>query len=353
MDGYALHGEIRPGDAFEISGTIAAGDQPEQILRENSAIRIMTGAPLPSGADRVVPIEDTSVHESIVTVHTSPAEGAHIRKRGEIIEIGDALLPTSSLLTPGALSVVATHGYQEVLVHGLPSVGVLATGNEVVSPNQVPKPGQLRDSHTDFLRAAVATLGLEITSLGIAPDDPERLREMALHGMNFDVFLICGGVSKGEFDFVEEILTDLGCDLLFDSVAMQPGKPLVAARHAGGLVFGLPGNPASVMVSFWLLVRPALRCLMGLQDGFWEGALRGSLTAPLIGASAKDRFVSAEVEFRNGEVLVTPVGSRGSHDLTAFGKGTALLRIPAHSEPSPMGASCEILPLADWRIGRS
>jgi molybdopterin molybdotransferase len=350
MDGYAVCGNISPGTQLPVSGTIAAGDAPDQYLKKDTAVRIMTGAPLPKAADRVVPIEATEADGTQVTIQFRPEYGAHIRRKGEIVGIGQTVLGSGSLITPGGLSVLATHGYDEVLVHRLPRVAVLATGDEVVPPSQVPGPGQLRDSHTDFLRAATSTLGVKIESFGIAPDEPNQLRALAAKGMAFDVFLLCGGVSMGEFDFVEDVLSDLGCDLLFDSVAMQPGKPLVAAHHPGGLVFGLPGNPASVMVSFWLMVRPALRQLMGLNDGFWEGAIKGILTKPLIGATSKDRFVSAEVAFSHGEIFVTPINAKGSHDLTAFATGTALLRIPAYSEPAPAGALCEILPLADWRV---
>lgn len=350
MDGYAVRGNVRPGTQYPVSATIAAGDAPGRFLKRDTVVRIMTGAPLPSEADRIVPIEATQTNGTRITINTSPQVGAHIRRKGEIIGVGESMLAAGSLITPGTISVLATHGYDEVLVHRLPRIAVLATGDEVVPPEQVPGPGQLRDSHTDFLRAAASTLGLEIKSLGIAPDEPNQLTTMAAEGMAFDIFLICGGVSMGEFDFVEGVLGELGCEVLFDAVAMQPGKPLVVAHHPGGLVFGLPGNPASVMVSFWLLVRPALRRLMGLHDGFWHGALKGHLTAPLTGAKSKDRFMSAEVEFGDGEILVTPVNAKGSHDLTAYAHGTALLRIPANSGPAPVGAACEVLPLADWRV---
>ena len=133
---------------------------------------------------------------------------------------------------------------------------------------------------------------------------------------------------------------------------MQPGKPLVAARHTGGWVFGLPGNPASVMVAFWLFVRPTLRRLMGYPDRFWGGAVNGVLAAPLAAAKGRDRFLPAQVEFRDGALLVYPVPARGSHDVGAYATGTALVRIPAHASVAEPGAACQVLPLADWR-GRS
>ena len=168
-------------------------------------------------------------------------------------------------------------------------------------------------------------------------------------GLGSDVLLVGGGVSMGEFDLVEAVLADLGCELLFDHVAIQPGKPLVAARHAGGLVFGLPGNPASVMACFWLFVRPALRRLQGIDDAFWGGALAGTLTAALPGARDRDRFLPAEVGFADAALQVRPVSAVGSHDLSASAQGAALVRIHAGASPAGPGDRCEILPLGDWR----
>jgi molybdopterin molybdotransferase len=152
----------------------------------------------------------------------------------------------------------------------------------------------------------------------------------------------------GEFDVVEDVFATLGCVPIFDAVAVQPGKPLVVAHHEKGIVFGLPGNPASVMVSFWLFVRPALRRLMGINDRFWHGALNGVLAAPLPGAKGRDRFLPAEVEFAGGKIHVYPAPPKGSHDLMAYAHGNALVRVPAHAESAAAGTTCQILPLADW-----
>lgn len=349
MDGFALCGDVSPGTSLPVAGTIAAGDPPGFDLSAGKAARIMTGAPVPASADRVVPVEQTKGAGEEMTLLAEIATGAHIRRQGEIVQKGQPLLPAGSLLTPGALGLLATHGYSQVDVRCRPSVAVLATGDEVVPPDQVPGPGQLRDSHTDFLLAAGRGLALHFTSLGIAPDKYEPLRDRIRGGLATDVLLITGGVSMGEFDFAEQVLEELGCEILFDSVALQPGKPLVAARHPGGWVFGLPGNPTSVMVCFWLFVRPLLRCLQGLDDGYWHGALAGELVAPLPAAKSRDRFRTAEVRIADGKILVTPIDAKGSHDLAAFACGTALVRIPAGSSPAGPGDPCEILPLADWR----
>jgi molybdopterin molybdotransferase len=379
MDGYAVAGEVVPGERRPVAAIIAAGDAPGVALPAGHAARIMTGAPLPLGADRVVPVEATrsdggktggddgktrgggggemgdgggatgSAGADTVLLLAAAAPGDHIRRRGEVQLAGEVLLPAGSLLTPGAMAVLATHGYAEVPVHRAPAVAVIATGDEVVPPEQVPGPGQLRDSHTDFLLAAGAALGLRFTALGIAPDRAPELAELVRSGLAAaDVLLICGGVSMGEFDLVEGVLERLGCRRHFDAVAVQPGKPMVFATHPGGLVFGLPGNPASVMVDFWLFVRPALARLTGRDDAWWRPAVPATLAAPLPGAGPRDRFLPAEVAWGaapDGGPLATPVRPRGSHDLAAYARGTALVRVRPGAAPAPAGARCEILPL--------
>jgi molybdopterin molybdotransferase len=343
MDGYAAAGPVHAGERRRVAALIAAGDPPGRELSGSEIARIMTGAPVPRGADRIIPVEATDGGRDEVVFRAEAGPGDHIRRRGEILGIGDLLLPAGALLTPGALSLLATHGHAEVPVHRAPSVAVLTTGDEVVPPEAEPAPGQLRDSHTDFLLAAGETLGLRFESLGIAPDRPDVLRGMVERGLRSDVLLLCGGVSMGEFDFVEGALGKLGCTIHLDAVAIQPGKPFVFATHPGGLVFGLPGNPASVMVSFWLFVRPALRRLLGFADGWWSGAVHGVLARPLPGAGPRDRFVAAEVEARDGVLYATPFPPKGSHDLAAYAHGTGLVRTRAGAAPAPAGAVCEVL----------
>ena len=375
MDGYALTGAVGSGDRLPLAGVIAAGDAPGFELSRGTTARIMTGAPVPAGADRVLPVEQTErestgenpgggVEPGVETIRfdAEPAAGANIRRRGEVLRAGAPLLGAGTPLTPGAVSLLATHGIGEVAVHRAPRVTVLTTGDEVVPPEVEPRPGQLRDSNTDFLLAAGASLGLTFRSLGIAPDRREDLTRLIERGLDADVLLLCGGVSMGEFDFVEDVLDALGYRILFDAVAVQPGKPLVAAvpgnagENAGrpdrrALVFGLPGNPGSVMVCFWLFVRPALRRMLGSEDGYWHGALNGELTAPLPGAKGRDRFLAAGVHFHGGALKVTPHPPHGSHDLAAYARGAALVRVPAHAEPAAAGDACEVLPLVDWRGG--
>ncbi|HVS16787.1 MAG TPA: gephyrin-like molybdotransferase Glp [Thermoanaerobaculia bacterium] len=356
MDGFAIAGAVAAGDELAIAGMVAAGDAPGATLPAAAAMRIMTGAPLPRGADRVVPVELTAtvgdIPDRAKVRFLEPDEGAgrHVRRRGEVAARGHTILGPGHLVTPGTASQLASHGIERVTVARAPHVAFVTTGSEIVDPATEPRPGQIRDSHTAFFRAACAQLGLDARPLGIAPDRLDPLREKVDEGLRADVLLLSGGVSMGELDLVEDVLAEHGCTLLFDAVAIQPGKPVVAARHPGGWVFALPGNPASAMVTFWLFVRPALRRMLGLMDGFWHGALTARLEAPLAAAKGRDLFLPARVRFADGEVVASPVPPLGSHDVAAYSHGTALVRARAGSPAREAGESCEILPLVEWPV---
>jgi molybdopterin molybdotransferase len=366
MDGFAPAG-TPPGEPLPVAGAVMAGDAPGAEVPVGATLRIMTGAPVPAGADRVIPVELATVSPGAdgerVTFESTGETRDHIRRRAEVTRRGDPLLPAGALLTPGALSLLATHGHRELAVHRRPRVALIVTGDEVVPPDETPGPGQLRDSHTDFVLAACRSLGVRCDSLGVAPDEREALRDRIESGLDADVLLLSGGVSMGEADLVTGVLQELDCETLFDRVDIQPGKPLTVAVHAighavdgsipgrPGVVFGLPGNPASVMVNFWLFVRPFQRRLMGQADGYWHGALNGELAAPLPGAKGRDRFLPAEIEIVEGAVRVKPVSSVGSHDLGAYARGTALVRVPANAKEQPAGSPCQVLPLSGWTEG--
>lgn len=340
MDGYAVRAPGL-GESLPVAGTVAAGDPPGHLVTAGTAWRIMTGAPMPQGADRVVPIELTDGGTARVTLRQLPRPGAHVRRRAEVVRAGDALLPAGTVCTPAVLANLATHGITTLEVHGAPRVAVVTTGDEVVPPEVEPEPGQLRDSHTDFLLAAGRGLGLTFESLGIAADHADILYERISSGLASDVLIVCGGVSKGAFDWVADTLRRCGCELLFHNVSLQPGKPMLAARHASGLVFGLPGNPNSVMVTFALFVRPALRRLLGYDDGFWSAAAEGVLSDSLPAAADRDRFIPARVRPRaDGPAGIEPIAVRGSHDMSSFAAAEALVRVRAGDPARRAGARC-------------
>jgi molybdopterin molybdotransferase len=348
MDGYAVPAEAETLARLPVRGVVAAGDAPGAQLEPGTALRIMTGAPVPDRTDRVVPIELTNGGKDEVEIRELPPAGAHIRRRGEVTSEGSPLFGPGTLITDGALGLLASHGLREVKVVRRPSLAMITTGDEVVPPEVEPGPGQLRDSHSDFFGSVGRRLASSVELLGIAGDDWDQLRAKVERGQQADVLILTGGVSMGEFDLVEDVLEGFGCEVLFDAVAIQPGKPMVVAVHDGGWVFALPGNPASALVTFYLFVRPALRRLQGFDDRYGSDLLRGRLVGPLPGAKGRDRFLPAEVGFREGRIDVRPVVPQGSHDVAAYGRGTALVRIPARSEPAEPGAECEVLPLGDW-----
>lgn len=370
MDGYAVAdpgpgpaGAVEVGEPVPVVGTAVAGNPPAFELSAGQAAKIMTGAVVPRGADRVVPIEQSDGGAETVRFSSLTEAGAHIRRRAEVVAAGDPLVEAGTLLGPGTLSLLASHGLASVPVIRQPTVSMLATGDELVPAESTPGPGQLRDSNSPFVLAAGRSLGLDVRSLGIASDRRDDLEQKIRQGLESDVLLLSGGVSKGELDLVEEVLDQAGCRRLFDAVAMQPGKPLVVAVHEEAAsegaasegavrrrwIFGLPGNPGSVMMTFWLFVRPTLRRLQGLDDGYWRGALSGRLTAPLPPTKGRDRFLPARVRFEAGEIRVEPIAQKGSHDTLGYGLGTAIVRAPKRRPATAVGEPCEILPLADWR----
>lgn len=345
MDGFAIAGDVASGSRLEIQGVIAAGDSPGTSLSQGKAIQIMTGAPVPEGADRVVPVEATSLRGQQVEIQANSHAGDHIRRQGEVLSRGELVLAAGEAVSPGGMALLAAHGYRQISVVRPPRVAFLTTGNEVIAPEETPQPGQIRDTHTSFLRNALAGLGLSLETLGIASDDSRQLRRALRPGLEADVLLVSGGVSAGEFDLVESALQELGCQTLFHGVAMQPGKPLLVARHGRGLVFGLPGNPGSVQVCYWLMVRPVLRRMMGFADAFWRGARIARLDSDLPGAGDRDRFLPAATSVVEGSIHARPLHLKGSHDLTAFARASALIRVRPHSDPTGAGKTAEILPI--------
>lgn len=373
MDGFALgSGTVEPGGldddtglTWPVCGTIAAGDPPGPPLAAGSAVAIMTGAPVPAGTDRIVPVElavggFAAAASGAITFTRVTAPGAHIRRQGEICRRGDVLLAAGGILGPAALALLASQGIARVTVARAPRVAILTTGDEVVDADRNPAPGQLRDSHSDFLLASCAELGLTASALGVARDEPHALTEALAAGLaDAEVMLVTGGVSMGERDLVAGILGELGVERLFAGVAIQPGKPLFAGRltrpdGSKALVFGLPGNPGSVMTCFWLLVKPALRQLLGHADGYWQHPLGAELAAATPAAPLdRDRFIPAILGHHGGHrgatLIATPLGVAGSHDLANFARANALLRLTAGTPALPPGTLVSVLPLEESR----
>lgn len=278
MDGYAVIRSDLLGASpqnpitLPVVADLAAGTAENPRLTPGQVARIMTGAPIPDGADAVVPIEDTDQGADRVTIVQAPAAAAHVRRAGEDAHAGDRVLRADSVLWPTRIAAAASAGTSTVLVHPAPRVAVISTGSELVTPGSPTRRGQIPDSNSFLLAAAVAEAGGTAVRIGAVPDDDDTLRAvLADLADTVDVIVLSGGVSVGAYDVVKAVLKPLGT-VYFGPVKMQPGKPQGFGRWPdtdgtpGPLIFALPGNPVSAFVSFEVFVRPALRRLLGQPD---------------------------------------------------------------------------------------
>ena len=270
MDGYAVIAADldRAPSSLRVVQEIPAGCDPARLQRveRGTASRIMTGGPLPPGADAVLIVEETEPdgdRPDWVRARSGVRPGANLARRGEDVRRGDLLLRPGQLLTPAEVGVLAACGRTRVRVGGRPRVAVLSTGDELVPPEHTPGPGRIRNSNGPLLVSQARRAGAETRSLGISPDDSPALRARIEEGLGSDLLLISGGVSMGRYDLVGPTLRSIGVELLFDKVAIKPGRPFTFGRKGERLVFGCPGNPVSSYVIFEVFARPALRRMMG------------------------------------------------------------------------------------------
>ena len=344
MDGYAVRAAETSGASDELPVTlrvarsIAAGQPPGLPLLAGEAIRIMTGAPLPAGADAVVMVERTRPVRSVsggeaVQILAEADRGDHVRRPGDDVRPGDRVVAAGTELRPAHLGVLASVGVTEVVVHGRPRVGVLSTGDELVEGGGPLGPGQIRDSNRGTLLALLRESGFEAVDLGIARDTEEEITAAVDRGVKeCDALLTSGGVSVGDFDYVKAVLDRRsGGAMRWMQVAVRPAKPFAFGVVEGVPVFGLPGNPVSSMVSFELFARPALRQMTGHSGG---ARFRPALAAVAgqdfprrpDGRLALDRVVA--VVGAGGRVVVRSAGGQGSHVLTAMARANALALVP-------------------------
>jgi molybdenum cofactor synthesis domain-containing protein len=330
MDGYAVQAADTAGATaadpvtLTVTGTLAAGSATDRPVGRGEALRIMTGAPFPPGADAIVVVEVTEPADGGRSVLISrPARaGDHVRPAGEDIAAGQEVFPVGTVLTPGHLGVLASIGRLTVRVVGRARVGVLSTGDELVDGGGALRPGQIRDSNRHTLLALLRQSGLEAVDLGVVGDDEVAIRRVIEGGLaGCDALLTSGGVSMGEFDYVKKVLDELG-DMAWMQVAIRPAKPLAFGVVAGKPVFGLPGNPVSSMVSFELFARPGLRQMMG-----YPAAL---LDRPRVRAVADEALPrQPDGKLHLARVTVT-YGDDGAHHVrSSGGQASNLLRAMA------------------------
>lgn len=335
MDGYAVRSvDLRETPArLRVVGEAAAGDGWRGTLQTGEAVRIMTGAPLPLGADSVQQVEVTREEEDgrIVLVERATEPGQFYVTRASEIRGGERVLEAGEEINAARMAVLASFGYARVPVRRRPRVAVLATGTELVRVEEKPGADQIRDSNSYSLAAYARLAGAEVERLPFAGDDPELLRaEVEKAAARSDLLVLSGGVSMGRYDFTKAALQALGAELFFERVALRPGKPTVFARLPGGtLVFGLPGNPVSVSVTFNLFARTALRAMQGARDPALVEA-RAVLSRAAKGAAGRMSYLPALLRTDDaGRLLAEPLKWGGSSDFVAFARADALLVVPA------------------------
>ena len=315
-DGFAVRAEdvVAPPAELHLLGEVRAGGHFAGTLGKGECVSIMTGAPLPDGADAVVMVEYTESHGDRVKAQRAVQSRENVVQRGSEAREGTRVLARGRRLGAAELGLLATVGKSRVAVFARPSVAIIPTGDEVVPVEQQPEWFQIRNSNAVSLSAQVDDAGGIPRCLDVAPDRPEVLHSTIQEGLRSDLLLLTGGVSVGKYDFVEQVLADLGAEFYFRSVALRPGKPLVFGRVAGKFFFGLPGNPVSTFVTFALFARPALEVLGG-ADFEAPVFLRARLGKPLQQRTGLTAFLPARLERMSGDPVVSPVGWQGSGDL--------------------------------------
>ena len=341
MDGYALRAVDTLGAPVELEvvGTIGAGDDGSLHVGETQAARIMTGAPIPPGADAVVKVELTSPAGGPgdrVRVEATVEAGNHIRHPGEVVTAGEQVLTAGTVVTPGRVGLLAAVGAYEVAAHGRPRVGVLSTGDELTDTPGPLRRGQIRDTNRRTLLGLVSEAGFEGVDLGIAPDRPDDISRAFLAGAaDCDAVLSSGGVSMGDFDYVKVVLDQIG-EMRWMQIAIKPAKPFAFGLVDGTPVFGLPGNPVSSMVSFELLARPGLRAMAGHRADDLGPVLVRAVSADRLGhrRDGKTHYVRVSASRdEQGVLRVARSGGQGSHQLAAMTRADALAVVPDGVEP--------------------
>ena len=340
MDGYAFRfSDLKAGNSFTIVGEIAAGDQLDLVLQPLQAFRIFTGAPLPGECDTVIMQE--KVEFKIGQAHfndESLVQGRNVRLQGSEIKSGELALKEGTVLTPAAIGFLASLGVTEVKVYSKPSVSVIVTGNELQKPGCSLNPGQVYESNSIMLQTALAQLGIETVTIMSVKDDPATIKNSLHQAMgNADLILLTGGVSVGEYDFVVQVAEACGVQQLFHKVAQRPGKPLYAGKKENKIVFGLPGNPASVLTCFYNYVVPAVECLTGRKNLVQKRHL--PLTSHYNKTIKLTQFLKASCS--NDKVTVLP--AQESFRLSSFSLANCLIILPEEKMEFKKGELVETL----------
>jgi molybdopterin molybdotransferase len=344
MDGYALGGdELAAGRrSFAVTLEIPAGGRVGDGLGVGEAAKIMTGAPLPPGADTVVPVEQTRQEGAVVTIVEPSRPGANVRRAAEDVAAGDVVLRRGARLGPAEVGLLASLGFTSVTVARRPRVAIVATGSELVPPGEPLGPGQIHNSNAFTAYGQVLSAGGEPVPLGIARDDVDETRRLLLRAFEEDVVVTSGGVSVGEFDFVKQVQEELGVERRFWGVATKPGKPVAFGTRGETLVFGVPGNPVAAMVSFELYVRPALLAMQGRAD-IYRPVVTAAAAEPVKGGKGRLEMRRCRLDRRESGWLFSTTGPQGSGVLRSMALADGLAFIPAQHPGSEAGAEFVVM----------
>jgi len=328
MDGYAVRAaDVRPTAILRVVGRVVAGSLPTRAVGAGEAVRIFTGAPLPSGADAVIPQEDVDARDGVIALRRAVEPGAYVRPAGEDVREGDLVLEPGRAIGAAEIGILATLGRTQVAVGRRPRVAVLSTGNELADLGTEPTPAQIPNSNTYALMAQVMETGGVPLNLGVVPDRLDAIAERIARGAEADVLVSSAGVSVGELDLVREALVNAGAELHLWKVDMRPGKPVTFGSLGGKPVFGLPGNPVSAMVTFELFVRPMLLAMQG-RRGTGRLTVRATALAPIVNRGSRRGYLRVVLEARDGRWGARLTGEQGSGILRSMvsADGLAVLR---------------------------
>lgn len=349
MDGYAVCAEdvarASPSSPvrLRVVGDVPAGRLPEGRVERGTAMRIMTGAFVPDGADTVVQVELTDAGSDVVTVGRALPRGANIRRRGEDMHAGDLVLQRGARIGAAEIAMIAAVQKMTIEVARRPVVAILSTGDELVEADEPRPPGKIVNSNGYLLAALVTEAGATPRPLGVVRDTREATIAAFESALESDFVISSGGVSVGAYDFVKEALDALGAETRFWQVAMKPGKPVVVSRARDRVCFGLPGNPVSCFVSFHLFVAPALRKALGERGHRFPPEIRARLAAPVRGVANRRVYARALVVARGGELIATPLASQGSGSLTSMTGANGLVVVEPGSRELEPGAIAPVL----------
>lgn len=345
MDGFAVRSADTTGSPakLKVVGESSAGHGWHQEMNSGEAVRIMTGAPVPAGADAVQKVELTNEAEGFVDILEPVDAGHHIVLRGSEIHRGDAVIDRGRVITRNMIASVAAFGYASVNVSKSPTVAILSTGSEIVEIDQAPGVDQIRNSNSIMLASLAAGFGCDCHILPIIDDDLSSLKNGIGDTLGkYDILIITGGVSVGKYDLTKPALYELGSEIFFERVRLRPGKPAVFAKNGETLIFGLPGNPVSAAVTFYLFVRTAIMIMQGANDvGLRAG--HAVLSANVRAAKERDTYLPAKLTTDvDGRLVAKPVKWLGSSDFVGFADAEALIFL-ARGEEAVAGSVAKIV----------